>query len=281
MWNINNSMDNIHMPPLNQEELKTQNWGFNKAFDNINSKLALQWLKIELPDNSIQEKEKKIHNIVWNEFFTNEDKETFHMWITVKYISNWLMAIYSNESKNISMYFDEKWNELLSPWFIAFSMYDTESNKFFPTSYKAMEVSWIYLDRENWKRDLYEIIWKDWNWKFILGKNPIPVSSIQYFNAWKKLALHDDTLMILFKFKEKLKLRKDNVESFSRSWALNLKYLMLFEEKWLLESPDLLNYWLKLLNITENDIKKAYENWEITKEQAIKVYSTLKEKSFN
>lgn len=275
MWNINNSMD-IHTPPLNQEELKIQNWDFNKAFDNINSKLALQWLKVELPDNSIWEKERKIHNIVWNEFFTDEDREIFRKWITVKYISNWILAVFSNESKNISMYFDENWKKLLSPWFIAFSMYDTEENKFFPTSYKAMELSWIYLDRENWKRDLYEIIWKDWNWKFILEKNPIPVSSIQYFNAWKKLAFHDDTLMILFKFKEKLKLRKDNVESFSRSWALNLKYLLLFEEKWLLESPDLLSYWLKLLKITEDDIKKDFESWEITKTQAIKAYTTLK-----
>lgn len=269
MWITWPDMNNMNLPNQNPAIIE-QKKGWNEEFQK-----ALNWLKIELPKN-IEEQETEVYNILMNKTLKIAlEKGRFSDWITVKYVQENEFAVQSNETKNISFYSDKHGNILFNMSIWQDNLLD-EKWKLYEGSMKSMEKSWYYCNFKEWKRDLYKIIWKDINWQFILDDKPLNIFSKEYYETWKKIAFYDDTISVLVNLKTWEKINKNMVFNYIFSWALNLKYLLLFEEKWLLESPDLLSYWLKLLKITEDDIKKDFESWEITKTQAIKAYTTLK-----
>lgn len=257
------------------EQVQAWESNFNKAVWKVNWKLALEWKKLEFP-KTIEEQEKEIHELILKTTLKEAIKEwEFNEWIKVIYIDRNVFAVQSNETKNISLYVDKNWEDILSLWYRADVLVDNEDGEFYPSSIKSMKEAWFYCDFKNWKRDLYKILWEKKHWNFVLDDVPLDVFSKEYYDAWKKIIKIDDTLWILIVLKQKWNINKDAIENYLESWALNLYFLLLFEEKWLLETSELFEFWILKMWIKESDVKKALEKWEINKEQALKIYKVL------
>ena len=257
------------------EQVKAWESNFKKAIWDINSKLALNWKKLELP-KTIEEKEKEIYNIVWN-INLKEARENWDFTgnINIRYIDRDVFAIQSDETKNISLFVNEKWKDLMLLWHRQDILTDDKTWELFPSSIKAMKEVWYYCDFKDWKRDLYKILWEWKNWNFILDDIPLDIFSKEYYLVWKKIIKTDDTLSILLALKEWWKRNINAIDNYSNSWTLTLKFLLLFQDKWLLEKPELFEYWISKMWIKESDVRSAFEKWEITEQEALKIYQVL------
>ena len=268
--------DKVEKPYV--EVVKEWESEFDKSIWKIKSELGKEWKILEL-SKSIEEQEKEIYNIVWN-ITLQEAKEKWYFkgWINVKYIDKWVFGIQSKNTKNISLFVNKKWNELI----VLSHRQDlfTEDNwEFYSTTMKAMKEAWYYVDFKNWKRDIYKILWEKKDWSFILVDTPVDIFSKEYYLAWKKIIKIDDTLLILFTLKHWWKRNKNSIDNYVGSWALTIKILLLLENKWLLETPDLFEYAIIKMWVKESDVFQAVKDKEITSMQALKIYKILPEKN--
>ncbi len=151
---------------------------------------------------------------------------------------------------------------------------------------KELEDHWIkelieYVDwlRENSDelRNIYKINWKNSNWEFIFEEKPLNKNSIEYFNALKEISKNYDIILLLIAIKDKIEIWKWNIDDFILSWALSIKFLLILQEKWLLESPELFEYWITKMWVKESDVIETYKNNQINKKQAYKIYKAMPE----
>ena len=280
MW-LSNSPDINHTINLNttstQIEQKQGLWSsFNSAMENINSKLELDWLKLELPKTKEQKEKEVYDNIYQDEIFKWAlENGLFKQWIKVNYISETLFSVFSNKTKNLSFFCNEKWETLIEVPY-RFKNFVDKNNKFDNTSLHTFEKTWYFLDAENKTWNIFKIIWTDEKWDFILSDTPLNKNSIDYFNALKKVIQYSDTMEILLSLKHKWNIWKWNIDDYIRSNALNLKFLQLLKNKNLLETPDVFEYAIKNMNLTIQDIVTAKVQWDITEEEWREIYNILK-----
>lgn len=277
MW-LTNSPD-FHHIDLNTTSIhieKKQDWwsSFDSAIKKVNSKLALENLKMELPKTIEQKINQAKENLYKNKDFKWALENEFQKWIKINYITDNLFSVYSNETNDISFFINEKWETLIFVSYREDTLVD-ENNKFLDTSIETFKETWYFMDAENQTRDIYKIIWEDENGKLILSEKPLNKNSVDYFNALKKIINYSDTLDILFALKHNWNIGNGHIDDYINSWALNLKFLQLMRNKKLFERPDVFEYALKKMKVTVEDIVKAKENWDITEEQWRKIYKVL------
>lgn len=282
MWlvnspNINHSID--LNTSISQFESKQKWWSnFDSAVNKINSKLEIDWLKLELI-KSKEQKEKEVYNNIYKDeiFKWALENELFKQWIKVNYITDNLFSVFSNQTKNLSFFTNKEWETLIDVPYRFWTFID-DNNKFYKTSLHIFEKTWYFLDAEKWTWDIFKIIWTNEKWEFILSNTPLNKNSIDYFNALKRTINYSDTMNILLALKKNWTTWKWNIDDFIRSNSLNLGFLQLLKIKNLLETPDVYEYAIKNMNLTIQDIIKAKEKWEITEQEWREIYKILQDK---
>lgn len=254
---------------------KKQDWwsNFNNAVDNLNSKLQLDWLKIELPWTNKEKLKEATKNLYENEDFKWAIENKFKQWVTEHYINDNLFSIFDNETNDINFFFNKEWKILLLARYREWNFLDT--NNFLDTALNTFKETWYFMNAEKLDKNIFSIIWEDEKWEFILSDTPLNKNSIDYFNALKKIVNHYDTTFILIKLKNKWKFWEWQIDDYIRSEALNLKFLQLMKNKNLLETADIFEYAIKNMDLTIQDIVNAKEKWDITEKEGREIYNIL------
>ena len=216
-----------------------------------------------------------LSNIYKNkDFIWALERGVFSKWIDVRYINDNLFWVYSKNNWKISFFSNALWELVLNVSYRE-SYFIDEEWEYLESSLKAFEEAWFFMDSKSWKRNIYKILWKDKNWEFILKDKPLNKNSIDYFNALKEISKNYDIILLLISIKNKIEIWKWNIDDFTLSWALSMKFLLLLQEKWLLKSSELFKYWIIKMWIKESDILYAFESKKISKEQALMIYKIL------
>ncbi len=283
-WPDINNMDLLHQNPA--IERNKQSW--NNEFQR-----ALKWLKIEIP-KTIEEQEKEVYDIIINKTFADEIKgwEWKKEDIIIKYIKPWVFTFINNKTWNVNYFIDWKWEIILALWGL-------EKNRIFIGKWKSLEFAWYKQKVEDWKYNMYKVIWTRKNWEEVLDW-PININSPDYYEAWKNILFFDDMLNKYAFLKIWRNLDKESIEVFIEWWSFKFEDLEIFRQKWLI-TPEDFNYWIqemrkvlvsqcgdpRLINlkwldwktswIKESDLKKYMENKEywISPELALECYKAL------
>jgi hypothetical protein len=278
MW-LTNSPDINHSINTNITSShieKKQDWWnhINDTIDRLNSKLALDNLKIELPKTKEEKLQEATKNLYKNKDFKWAIENVFKQWITEHYIKDNVFSIFDNETNDINCFYDKTWKILIFVDHREWSFID-DNNKFLDISLNTFKETWYFMNAEKWDKNIFKIIWEDENWEFILSDLPLDKNSIDYFNALKKMITYHDSTLILIALKHNIKIWEWNINSYINSEAINLKYLLLLKNKNLLEIPDTFEYAIKNMNLTIQDIVTAKEQWDITEEEWREIYNIL------
>lgn len=278
MWLTNNPDINytVDLNTTSSYIEKKQDWWnhLSDTIDRLNSKLALDNLKIELPKTKEEKLQEATKNLYKNKDFKWAIENVFKEWITENYIKDNVFSIFDNETNDINCFYDKTWKILIFVDHREWSFID-DNNKFLDTALNTFEKTWYFMNAEKWDKNIFKIIWEDEKWESILSDKPLDKKSIDYFNALKKIINHYDTTFILISLKHKWKTWKWNIDDYINSEAINLKYLLLLKNKNLLETSDTFEYAIKNMNLSVQDIVTAKNNWEITEEEWRKIYNIL------
>jgi len=258
---------------------KKQDWwsDFDSALNNINSKLALDNLKVELPKTKEQQ-EKEVLTLVQVKWL----KKSFESWtylpneVVVKKINNWIFILSSIEW-NAQYYIDNNWEIIF--WI------ENITERPFVKNWKAFEYAWFVEKKENGIYNMYKVEWNKEIW-------PIDINSVEYYNAWQDILFYADVFNKLATLKIKLKSDKLDIRLFIESWSFKFEDLDLFLNKWLI-TQEIFDYWVEEIRkkvisqcsdqrliklwiwITENDLKKYLDKWYINQDIALKCYKNL------
>jgi len=259
-------------------EKKQDWWGdFNSALDNINSKLALDNLKVELPKTKEQQ-EKEVLKLVQERWL----KKSFESWVLteknckISKINNEIFSV-SWDNWNVMYFVDNEWN--IDFWIVNIV------KRPFIKNWKAFEYAWFVEKKENGIYNMYKVEWNKEIW-------PIDINSIEYYNAWQDIIFYADIFNKLATLKTKLKSDKLDIRLFVESWSFKFEDLELFLNKWLI-TQEIFDYWVEEIRkkvvsqcsdqrliklwiwITENDLKRYLDKWYIDQDIALKCYKKL------
>ncbi len=266
MWELNNNLD------VDYTSKSEKSWWLSTAVDDINSKL--EWLKLKIPQIKEQETLSRIYKN--KDFLKALKKGIFKEWIYVRYINDDLFWVSSKKTWEIAFFTNSLWEIVLNVSHRE-SLFIDEDWEYLKSSLKAFEEAWYFMDSKSWKRNIYKINWKNSNWEFIFEEKPLNKNSIEYFNALKEISKNYDIILLLIAIKDKIEIWKWNIDDFILSWALSIKFLLILQEKWLLESPELFEYWITKMWVKESDVIETYKNNQINKKQAYKIYKAMPE----
>lgn len=285
MWitaspDINHSID-INTSHIEQKQIWKSE--FDKSLDKINSKLALDWLKLELPKTKEQEEKEVLELVkkVWLK--TSFENNRFSQWVNINKIQDWVFSVVSNKTWNVNYFVNEKWK-------IIFWVF-TIKEEFFISNWKAFEEAWYIEKQENWKYNMYQISenWIKW---------PIDINSPEYYKAWTDIIFYNDLLLKFIELKNSIKNTKEELHIFIEWWSFKFEDLELFRAKWMIDD-ETFAYWLweirkvlvsqcddqRLITLTwfkgeslwikESDLKTYLEKWYIDKKLAEECYKVL------
>lgn len=283
MWII--SPDINHSIDRNTSHIEQkQTWKneFNKSLENINSKLALDWLKLELPKTKEQE-EKEVLELVKTTSLKESFDEVYDKWVYVKKVQEWVFTVVPNDTWNVNYFVNEKWE-------IIFWLWNTRERPFI-SNWKAFEEAWYIERKENWKYNMYQITEKWIKW-------PILINSPEYYKAWKDIIFYDSLYTKFLELKHSRKNSKEWIKIYVDEWGFKFEDLELFRAKEMIDD-ETFAYWIweirkvlvaqcqdtRLINliwfkweslwIKESDLKKYLEKWYIDKKLAEECYKVL------
>lgn len=277
----------IHKEPVHLEQKQKWEKWFEKTLGNINSKLALDWLKVELPKTK-EEQEKEVLELVKIRWLRESFEENvYNEWITVNKINDWVFSVVSNDTWNVNYFVNEKWYILFWVWNI--------TERLFVENWDAYKIAWYTEKKEDWKFNMYKNIWKnqlDW---------PIDINSPEYYKAWTDIVFYADYLNKLLSLKHNFKESKIWIQVLVDWWSFKFEDLEEFKKRWLI-TPEIFDYWVqemrkvivnqcsdkRLINlkwldwkssgIKESDLRRYLEKWYITPELAQDCYRVLPKK---
>lgn len=265
---ITASPDTNHSVDMNTSHIEQkQTWKseFDKSLDTINSKLALDWLKLELPKTKEQE-EKEVLELVKKVWLKESfDENIYDKWVYIKKVQKWVFTVVPNDTWNVNYFVNEKWE-------IIFWVF-TIKEEFFISNWKAFEEAWYIEKNENWKYNLYQIT-KEWL------KWPIDINSKEYYKAWTDIIFYNDLLVKFVELKDSIKNTKEQLQIFIEWWSFKIEDLELFRDKWMIDN-ETFAYWVselrKVLLSQCNDtrlITLTWFKWESLwiKESNLKTY---------
>lgn len=286
MW-ITTSPDVNHSIDMNTSHIEQkQTWKSEseKSLDNINSKLALQWLKLELPKTKEQE-EKEVLELVKKVWLKESfDENIYDKWVYIKKVQEWVFTVIPNDTWNVNYFVNEKWE-------IIFWLWNAQERSFIYENWKAYKEAWYIEKKENWKDNLYQIT-KDWL------KWPIDINSPEYYKAWQDILFYDSLLSKYLELKKSLKASKTLIRIHIKEWAFKFEDLELFRTKWMI-NDEIFNYWIselkkvlvnqcqdtRLIKLTwfkweslwikESDLKTYKEKWYIDDKLALECFKVL------
>lgn len=259
--------------------------GVEKVVQDINTNLAIKWLKIE-----IQKTQEEQENDVKSVLLSKTLKKVIDEWyykksIEVKKIEDWVFAVISIDKWNVTSYSDSEWKIILSvSWY--------RNSNFIDKVFEDMDIAEVKKDKEfvmhrvNWYKDL-----SNWQKEPVLWE-VINKKSKEYFNIWKNIAFYSDVYDKLYMLKTNMNFDDKLLKYFIKWWALTYDDLELFKSKWLLDET-LFKLWIEEFKkvivsqcsdirliklriwIKESDIKKYLDKWYIDSELALKCYESL------
>lgn len=283
MWitslDINHSVD---MNTSHIEQKQTWKSESEKSLDTIKSKLALDWLRLEIPETK-EQKEKKVLNLILNWENWADIKKDYKKWIDIKYIEKWVFLLINKETWNPNYFFDEKGQITLSIW-------NTRERPFI-SNWKAFEEAWYIEKKENWKYNMYQITEKWIKW-------PIDINSPEYYKAWNDIIFYDDVYTKFLELKHSVKNDKEDIRLYVKHSSFKFEDLELFKTKWMIDN-ETFNYWIseirkvlvnqcndtRLITLTwfkweslwikESDLKTYKEKWYIDDKLALECFKVL------
>lgn len=265
------------------EQKQTWKSEFDKSLDNINSKLALDWLKLEIPKNKEREEKEVLDLVKKTSLKSSFDKNIYPEWVKVKKVQDWVFTVVSNRTWNVNYFVNEKWK-------IIFWLENTKERPFI-SNWKAFEEAWYIEKKENLKYNLYQITQKWIKW-------PIDINSPEYYKAWNDIIFYDDVYTKFLELKHSIKNDKEDIKIYIEEWSFKFEDLELFRAKWMIDD-ETFTYWLweirkvlvsqcndqRLITLTwfkgeslwikESDLKTYLEKWYIDKKLAEECYKVL------
>lgn len=265
------------------EQKQTWKSEFDKSLDNINSKLALDWLKLEIPKNKELEEKEVLDLVKKTSLKSSFDKNIYPEWVKVKKVQDWVFTVVSNRTWNVNYFVNEKWK-------IIFWLENTKERPFI-SNWKAFEEAWYIEKKENLKYNLYQITQKWIKW-------PIDINSPEYYKAWNDIIFYDDVYTKFLELKHSIKNDKEDIKIYIEEWSFKFEDLELFRAKWMIDD-ETFTYWLweirkvlvsqcndqRLITLTwfkgeslwikESDLKTYLEKWYIDKKLAEECYKVL------
>lgn len=284
MWIIT-SPDINHSVDTNTSHIEQkQTWKseFDKSLDKINSKLALDWLKLELPKTKEQE-EKEVLELVKTTSLKDWFDEVYDKWVYVKKVQEWVFTVVPNDTWNVNFFVNEKWK-------IIFWLYNTSKRPFI-ANWKALEEAWYLEKRENWKDNLYKLTPNWYKW-------PIDINSPEYYKAWNDIIFYDDVYSKFLELKHSVKNDKEDIRIYAEEWSFKFEDLELFRAKWMIDD-ETFAYWIweirkvlvsqcsdtRLITLTwfkweslwikESDLKTYKQKWYIDDKLALECFKVL------
>lgn len=281
----------MNWPDMNTLDLQNKNPAIFEQKQNWDNEFqkALQWLKVELP-KTIPEQEKEVYDIIINETFADEVKSGD--WkkedIVIKYIKPWVFSFVGRQTWNVNYFINWKWKIILALW-------EIEKNNFFIWNWKAFKDAWYIQKEENWKYNMYKVIWTRKNWEDAL-EWPIDIYSPEYYKAWQDILFYSDILTKYLWLKKSFETSRKLLGIFIEWWSFKFEDLELFKQKWMITPEDYI-YWVEEMKkvlvsqcgdarliklwiwIKESDLKKYTENnmYNISPVLALECYRALPE----
>jgi hypothetical protein len=260
---------------------KKQDWlgDFNSALDNINSKFALNNLKVELPKTKEQQEKEVLKLVQMRGLKKSFEHNRFTKWVTIKKIKENVFSVISNKTWNINYFVNSDWN-------IDFWVFNIKERPFIK-NWKAFEYAWFVEKKENGIYNMYKIEWNKEVW-------PIDINSIEYYNAWQDIIFYADIFNKLVSLKHKDPETKKWIYILIDWWSFKFEDLELFLDKWLI-TQEVFDYWVEEIRkkvvfqcadqrliklwiwITESDLKKYLKKWYIDSDLALECYKHLPE----
>lgn len=270
-----NHMNDIQANQIVQKETWTS--GFEKGLEDINSKLALQWLKLELPKTQEQEEKEVLELVKQRGLKKSFENNRFSEGVSIHKIQNGVFWVVPNKTWNVNYFVNEQ-------WWIIFWLGNTRERPFVYNG-KAFEEAGYTEKKEDGKFNLYKTSkqWVEW---------PINISSSEYYQAWQDIIFYDDVYTKLLELEKSIKNTKEDIRLYIKHWSFKVEDLEIFKEKWMIDE-EIFQYGLTQLRkiipeqctderlislwvgIKESDIKRYLEKWYIDQKLALECYNKL------
>lgn len=282
------SLDINHSPDWNTTSSyieKKQDWwsNFDNAVNNINTKLQLDWLKLEVPKTKEQQ-EKEIMQLIQTKWL----KKSFENWTLtennceVTKIKDWVFSL-KWDNWNIMYFIDNTWEIIF--WIVNII------ERPFLENWKAFKYAWFLEKKEDWLYNMYKVIGLNEEWEKVL-QWPIDINSTEYYQAWLDILFYADILNKFVSLKFNNPEDKEWIYILIKHWSFKFEDLDLFLNKWLI-TKEIFDYWVDEIRkkvvsqcsderlvklwiwIKESDLIKYYKKWYIDKNLATECYKAL------
>lgn len=277
---ITNTPDMNHNNDIYTSHIEQkQSWqsGFENGLEDINSKLALQWLKLELPKTQEQEEKEVLELVKQKGLKKSFENNRFSEGVSINKIQNGIFWVVSNKTWNVNYFVNEQ-------WWIIFWLSNIRERPFVYNG-KAFEEAGYREKKENWKNNLYKVSWGEYI-------RPIDINTIEYYQAWKNIIFYDDVYTKLLELEKSIKNTKEDIILYIKYGSFKVEDLETFKEKWMIDE-EIFQYGLTQLRkilpeqctderlislwvwIKESDIKRYLEKWYIDEKLALDCYNKL------
>ena len=291
MWEIYNPDMDINKTFPVIKEIKTEkDWSIDSTIDDINSRLELDNLKLELPKTKEQQEKEVLELVQVRWLKTSFEHNRFDGWVYINKIQDWVFALVPKDTWNVNYFIDDEWEIVFWIWSV--------NERPFVENWKAFEDAWYIQKKENWLFNMYKVLPNE-NWEDIL-EWPIYINSIEYYQAWLDIMFYADILNKYLWLKHNVESNKLDIRLFIKHWSFKYEDLEIHLDKWLI-TKDIFAYWVDELRkilvkqcndqrliwltwfnweslwIKESDLRIYLEKWYISQDLALKCYDVLLE----